>query len=1198
MATYNITVESSSRFTGSHRLGEFSNELYPNITIQFGDTINFTLKNTEDTAITIEGPFDQSDEKQFTTSFENKFNSTGDINGTVVQFSTANYQFAGEHFYYSAEGYDEQGSLIITSAPVVTTSTTTTTAAPIPDASTSYEFNKFFKIIPANESFLEPSYPGHPVYNTNYNRSSLEQTVGSINSFLQSTTFNSIDTTWRGGGTADNPYQADMLSQFGYNYGSNAGFALYQAFLKNSSQIKINTPGRIYYSFTPEQFNICSTYVTVSVGTRNSNTTSIQVIDNLFVGSNATNLLASVEGSYQVTNVNNHPYIIFSCGDKTCADSRTASVFKNLKVWFVPDNPNATPIADPDTGEVVVTTSTTSTTAAPVLDPCRCGSFSFPASGLLTVNNKTSALLHTRTAHVGEQQKFTTAANKISSSSPLLPNAISLDFSSYPVHISHSVRLALRTEEDGLIASTYLNVEDEVFSIGEKIEFKNFNNYIDLREKVLILEAESICKFDQSEPACCDKMPEGIVFADKISDLFILPEATTTPPPVECYYNILTDPSDPYTPTHSGFENTFGNMNTQYFHTLEKREDEQQWKAYKRTRIGFQGAGSSKYGVLASNEHFLLFAGNQDYTEFKIGDLVKFSNLNANGNPPTNDEVFYPAMSRISPSIINIDAVYQVKGFIDNDLLTEVNPAHHRTGSQSILLGCPEGKGTCDALTDNKAMWWFDKVSPSLNESTTYKLEGLTSGAIRIASQNDLIHAIGGKTAKEIREGGHPYGFEGDNGVDSGTASASANNTPFVVGETVRVTGFGESVYPNDDSNPNVTHPHVSKIDGVYTVTGIDIATHGKHFIITICVPPPPPPSYFDALKPPVFQFWTNYEKADGSLLDSYDTLGIDTNKTTDKELLALRVFFFEKTPLLSLPKEPGPIFGVNWSEQDIYYYMTMAPSETDNTTGDYCNWLRLCDSNSVLNIKTEHWLGGENINIPGSYAGHFLTGEHWHGTAARQFLPLQYYSFEKELFDPTKEGNERWRGYGKDEFEGRTFDCESRRLFQIVRHNNFSDPSPNAIRPFVKWYNVDRMVDLVDGEGTKAARKLYTLLGANPTIFEGGDQASFLSNVWVPKGAEPFGGGNWTRIQPQLFDNGAEVVRYTLEKKRILWRIPFRFKLSISKDGIVTHTMVNRGFTADDAVNLVPQEEYQLTTLNLYVEYYRISDIDRSPST
>ena len=43
-------------------------------------------------------------------------------------------------------------------------------------------------------------------------------------------------------------------------------------------------------------------------------------------------------------------------------------------------------------------------------------------------------------------------------------------------------------------------------------------------------------------------MPEEIVFADKISDLFLLPEATTTPPPVECYYNIESSP------THSGYQ--------------------------------------------------------------------------------------------------------------------------------------------------------------------------------------------------------------------------------------------------------------------------------------------------------------------------------------------------------------------------------------------------------------------------------------------------------------------------------------------------------------------------------------------------------------------------------------------------------------------------------------------------------------------
>ena len=189
-------------------------------------------------------------------------------------------------------------------------------------------------------------------------------------------------------------------------------------------------------------------------------------------------------------------------------------------------------------------------------------------------------------------------------------------------------------------------------------------------------------------------------------------------------------------------------------------------------------------------------------------------------------------------------------------------------------------------------------------------------------------------------------------------------------------------------------------------------------------------------------------------------------------------------------------------------------------------------------------------------------------------------------------------RGYGKDEFEGRIFDCESRRLFQIVRHNNFSNPSPTAIRPFVKWYNVDRLSDLVDGEGIKAGKKLYTILGADPSIFEGGDQASFLSNVWVPKGAEPFGVGDWTRIQPQLFDNGAELVRYQISEKTVRWDIPFRFKLSITKsDGSIV-PMVNRNFTSDDAINLVPQQEYQLAVLRLYVNYYKITDVQISPST
>ena len=103
---------------------------------------------------------------------------------------------------------------------------------------------------------------------------------------------------------------------------------------------------------------------------------------------------------------------------------------------------------------------------------------------------------------------------------------------------------------------------------------------------------------------------------------------------------------------------------------------------------------------------------------------------------------------------------------------------------------------------------------------------------------------------------------------------------------------------------------------------------------------------------------------------------------------------------------------------------------------------------------------------------------------------------------------------------------------------------------------------------------------------------------MWVPKGAEPFGVGDWTRIQPQLFDNGAELVRYQISEKTVRWDIPFRFKLSITKsDGSIV-PMVNRNFTSDDAINLVPQQEYQLAVLRLYVNYYKITDVQISPST
>ena len=168
----------------------------------------------------------------------------------------------------------------------------------------------------------------------------------------------------------------------------------------------------------------------------------------------------------------------------------------------------------------------------------------------------------------------------------------------------------------------------------------------------------------------------------------------------------------------------------------------------------------------------------------------------------------------------------------------------------------------------------------------------------------------------------------------------------------------------------------------------------------------------------------------------------------------------------------------------------------------------------------------------------------------------------------------------------GRTFDCESQRLFQIVRHNNFSDPSPAAIRPFVEWYNAETTPDGL----SKQKETLYNILGVAD-----GDA---VSNVWAIKGAYPSYVAPWTRIRPQLFDNGDEVIRYTLDKKQVNWTIPMRFKLSINKSDGTIINMVNRGFTADDALNLVPQEEYQLTQSTIRVNYYRISDIDRSPST
>ena len=63
------------------------------------------------------------------------------------------------------------------------------------------------------------------------------------------------------------------------------------------------------------------------------------------------------------------------------------------------------------------------------------------------------------------------------------------------------------------------------------------------------------------------------------------------------------------------------------------------------------------------------------------------------------------------------------------------------------------------------------------------------------------------------------------------------------------------------------------------------------------------------------------------------------------------------------------------------------------------------------------------------SYAEHFLAGEHWHDTPARQFLPLQYYSFEKELFDATK----------REMNDGEVTEKTSLRVvFLIVNHEDY----------------------------------------------------------------------------------------------------------------------------------------------------------------
>ena len=156
---------------------------------------------------------------------------------------------------------------------------------------------------------------------------------------------------------------------------------------------------------------------------------------------------------------------------------------------------------------------------APPIDTCQCGSLDFPASGNLVINGTNHKLLHDQIAYVGEEQKFTTGIDRITTSGTYV-NSITVDFSQYPVYISHATRFTVRTLENDVIASKYVGVDDALSKIEKPIKFNNVNKGIDLYNKVVLLDVESVCDYEGLD-ACCDKMPTSLLITDKITQLDI-----------------------------------------------------------------------------------------------------------------------------------------------------------------------------------------------------------------------------------------------------------------------------------------------------------------------------------------------------------------------------------------------------------------------------------------------------------------------------------------------------------------------------------------------------------------------------------------------------------------------------------------------------------------------------------------------------
>ena len=181
-------------------------------------------------------------------------------------------------------------------------------------------------------------------------------------------------------------------------------------------------------------------------------------------------------------------------------------------------------------GAIEIIQQAPTTTTPPPLDECECGSLNFPVSGNLIINGANYSLLHDKVGHVGQRQTFITGIDRISNSGTYVAS-LSLDFSEYPVYVSHGVKFTLRTLDHKEIAFKNVGVDDRQTKITKPIKFTNLNDGIDLYNKVVLLDVDSICDDQTAYDACCDKMPSYLSIQNGIDNLKVMygvPEAQPT----------------------------------------------------------------------------------------------------------------------------------------------------------------------------------------------------------------------------------------------------------------------------------------------------------------------------------------------------------------------------------------------------------------------------------------------------------------------------------------------------------------------------------------------------------------------------------------------------------------------------------------------------------------------------------------------